>query len=234
MASNKMVNPKIIITIVLMLSVIFIVGCSTSEPGENVQNNEFLPDAIEPDKPTEPAENTVVATVNDQEIHSNDVIAIQQAVVQQGQQISEVDALEEAINQEVLEQKVQEEEIVVTTQEAESMIEEQLMMQGASLEDYKNQLETQGVSYDEELENIKEQLAMQLYMEQHFEDQTFEVTEEEAQELYQAYKEQSPEEIPSFEELEQQIIESLEQQKQQEAIGLHVQELRSEATIEYK
>jgi multidrug efflux pump subunit AcrA (membrane-fusion protein) len=233
---NKMANLKNIIGIFLVLSVILMAGCSTSEQEDNKQDyNDFEPDNNGVDNiPTEPITGNVVATVNDEEIKSEDVVAVQQLLLQQGQQISEDDALEQVINQKVLEQKVQQENIVVTTEEAESLIEQQLAIQGATLDDYKQQVESMGVSYEAELENIKNQIATQQFLESQLEGQTFDVTEEEAQEFYEMYKAQSSEEVPSYEELQPQIITTLEQQKQQEAISIIIQGLRATANVEYK
>jgi multidrug efflux pump subunit AcrA (membrane-fusion protein) len=233
---NKMTNLKNIIGIFLVLSVILMAGCSTSEQEDNKQDyNDFEPDNNGVDNiPTEPITGNVVATVNDEEIKSEDVVAVQQLLLQQGQQISEDDALEQVINQKVLEQKVQQENIVVTTEEAESLIEQQLAIQGATLDDYKQQVESMGVSYEAELENIKNQIATQQFLESQLEGQTFDVTEEEAQEFYEMYKAQSSEEVPSYEELQPQIITTLEQQKQQEAISIIIQGLRATANVEYK
>jgi len=233
---NTMANLKNIIGIFLVLSVILLAGCSTSEQEDNTDDyNDFVPDNSDVENiPTEPITGSVVAIVNDEEIKSEDVAAVQQALLQQGQQISEDDALEQAINQKVLEQKIKQENIVVTTEEAESVIEQQLAMQGATLDDYKQQVESMGSSYEVELENIKNQIATQQFLESQLEGQTFDVTEEEAQEFYEMHKAQSPEEVPPYEELQAQIIATLEQQKQQEVTSSIIQELRTTANIEYK
>jgi multidrug efflux pump subunit AcrA (membrane-fusion protein) len=231
-----MANLKNIIGIFLVLSVILLAGCSTPEQEDNTQDyNDFVPDNNSVDNiPTEPITGNVVATVNNEDITSEDVAAVQQSLLQQGQQISEDDVLEYVINQKVLEQKVQQENIVVTNEEAESVIEQQLAMQGVTLDDYKQQIESMGVSYESELENIKNQIATQQFLESQLEGQIFNVTEEEAQEFYEMYKAQSPEEVPSYEELQPQIITTLEQQKQQEAISIIIQGLRTAANVEYK
>ncbi|MFW6225745.1 MAG: hypothetical protein ACOC3V_02145, partial [bacterium] len=86
----------------MVLSVILLAGCSTSEQEDNTQdyNNDFVPDNNSVDNiPTEPITSNVVAIVNNEEIKSEDVSAIQQSLLQQGQQISEDDALEQVINQ---------------------------------------------------------------------------------------------------------------------------------------
>jgi multidrug efflux pump subunit AcrA (membrane-fusion protein) len=228
--------------IFLMLIVILIVGCNTSEieynneniPDNTPENNNILPENIVEDTSINPITGNVVAIVNDEKIKSDSIEEIQQLFVMQGQQISEQEALEQLINQKILEQKIQKENIIVTNKEAEDIIEKQLAMQGATLEDYKQQIITQGISYEEELENIKNQIATQIYLESLIENQLFNVTEEEAKEFYDMYKAQSPEEIPSYEELKPEIILALKQQKQQEAINNIILELRSNANVEYK
>ncbi|MFW5847188.1 MAG: SurA N-terminal domain-containing protein [Nanoarchaeota archaeon] len=175
----------------------------------------------------------VIATVNEEEITASEVSAIQESFLQQGEQISEEDALEQIINKKLILQEINKGNYAVSSEEAESAIEQQLSMQGASLDDYKQQLSQQGISYEEQLESIKEELKIQKYLENQFKDENFEVSEEEAQDFYELSKSQSTEEIPSYEELESQIISILEQQKQQKAIETLVQELKANAEIEY-
>jgi parvulin-like peptidyl-prolyl isomerase len=221
-----MANLKNMIAIVLVLSVILIGGCSTSELEDNTKESDITVN----DTNT----GNVVAIVNNEEITSEEISEFQQTLLQQGQQVSEEDALEYLIEQKVLEQKVQQEGITVSDEEAESAIEQQLAMQGITLDDYKQEIESMGLSYESELENIKEQIATQTYLNTQLEGETFDVSEEEAQEFYETYKLQSPEEVPSYEELESQIIATLQQQKQQEAINAIIQELRADANVEYK
>ncbi len=202
---------------VLVLAVLVSVGIYFFSNGENNNGN---------------ISGNVIASINGQEITSDEVAMIQQSFLQQGQQVSEEEALEQVINQEVLSQKVQQEGIVVTTEEAESVIEQQLTMQGATLDDFKQQVESQGASYEDEIENIKNQIATQNYLESALEGQNFEVKEEEAKGFYEMNKQQIPENV-TYEEVESQIIMLLQQQKQQEAISVLIQELRASANVEY-
>ncbi len=174
-----------------------------------------------------------VATINGEEITSGEVENIQQIIGQQGQQISEEDALEQIINQKLISQEVEKGDYSISNEEVESIIEQQISMQNMSLEDFKEQLSQQGISYEEQKDSIKEELAIQKYLETQLEEESFEVSEEEAQEFYEMNKEQSPEEIPPYEESKSQIISLLEQQKQQELISSLIQELRANAEIEY-
>jgi hypothetical protein len=226
---------KKIILIFTVLSLILMTGCNTLESEENPKENETVNNSlIVDDMPLEQVSGKVIAVVNGKDITSDEVLEIQQLFLQQGQQVSKEDALEQAINQEILLQKVQDEKFVVSNQEAEASIEEQLAMQGATLEQYKQQLEMQGVSYEEILDDLKLQIATQQYLEHEFKNETFNVSDEEALTFYETYKEQSPEEVPEFEELEDQIIATLQRQKQQEATNVLIQNLRQDADVEYK
>lgn len=176
----------------------------------------------------------VVARVNGEEINSAEIVAAQEQIGQQGQEISEENALEQIINQKIISQKVESEGYSVSTEEAEATIKDQLSAQGMSLEEYKQQVEQQGVSYEEQIQQIREELAIQKYLTDNIDEEATEVTDKETEQFYERYKEQESEgEIPSYEEIKPQIITRLEQQKQQKAINSLVQELREDAEIEY-
>jgi len=122
---------------------------------------------------------------------------------------------------------------MLTDEETESELENQLLQQNLTLEKYKQQLEQQGISYEEYLQNYKEQLTLLNYLDDVLEGENINVTEEEAENYYDWSKQQSEEELPPYEEVESQIINYLQQQKQEEAIKSLVQELRKDADIEY-
>jgi parvulin-like peptidyl-prolyl isomerase len=174
----------------------------------------------------------VVAMVNGEEITASEISAIQQSMVQQGQQVSEKDALEQVINQKLILQEVEAGNYSVSNEEAEFIMEQQLSTQGSSLEDYKQQISQQGIVYEEQLNSIKDELAIQKYLEAQLEGGNFEVSEQEAENFYEMYKQQA-EINETYEELEPQIIATLQHQKQQEAISSLVQELRADAEVKY-
>jgi parvulin-like peptidyl-prolyl isomerase len=134
-----MAKIKNIIGVVFILSVILVSGCSSQKQPVEQHEQQIIPD----DKDTLI---DVVATVNGEEITSGEVEEVQQMFAMQGQQVSEEDALEQVIDQKVLSQHAQEGEYAVTDQEAESMIESQLVQQNATLDQYKQQLEMQGIT----------------------------------------------------------------------------------------
>jgi hypothetical protein len=179
-------------------------------------------------------EGEVAAIVNDMEILQEDVLLFQQSLIQQGQQVSEQEALEQLINQEVLYQEASAQGYDVTDEEAESEIENQLTQQGMSLEEYKEQLESQEISYEEQLNSIKKQLNIQNYIDSQISEDDLSVTAEEVQEYYDLYvQELGEDEAPAFEEVEDQIEMVVQQNKEQEIISLLVQELVEKANIKY-
>lgn len=171
----------------------------------------------------------VAATVNGEEIMQEDVAEMQELYAAQGMPISEEQALEQLIQQEVLYQAAA--EYLPTEEEAEEQLEAQVAMMGMTMEEFHEALQNEGLSYDEQLKDFRRQLAIQDFLHEAVE--APEVTEEEAKEFYEEYKQQYPEEeLPPFEEVEPQIVMQLEQQKQQEAMGPFIEELREKADIE--
>ena len=209
----KIMKKQVIIASMLIMS-FAIVGCASNNTQETTE--------------TAVVQWETLVTVNGQAITSAEVSTMQELFAQQGQQVSEQDALEQVINQIVLTQQV----APLSAAETESMIEEQLSLQGLSLDDYKGQIETMGMSYEAELENAREWFAVQSYVDSTV-GSDFAVTDEEARAFYDSYSQQSPEELPPYEELEEQIIMTIQQQKLQEAVQVHIQELRADADIQY-
>jgi len=212
---------------IFAISLLIYVG-TTSLPEEQSQDNTDINDDL-----NNGITENVVATVNGEKITKEEVTTNQQSYVQQGLQISEEQALEQLINQTILTQQAQQEGVMLTDEETESDLENQLLQQNLTLEKYKQQLEQQGISYEEQLQNYKEQLTLLNYLDDVLEGENINVTEEEAENYYDWSKQQSEEELPPYEEVESQIINYLQQQKQEEAIKSLVQELRKDADIEY-
>ncbi len=174
-------------------------------------------------------DNNVAATVNGEKIMQEDVAEMQQVYAAQDIPISEEEVLEQLIMQEVVYQAAT--EYLPTEEEAEEQLEAQVAMMGWTMEEFRDMLEEEGLSYDEQLEDFRRQTAIQDYLQDAV--TVPEVTEEEAREFYEEYKQQYPEEeLPPFEEVEPQIVMQLEQQKQQEAIGPFIEELIEKADIE--
>ncbi len=214
------------------LSILFVIAWCSLNTNQNPtpNDNDNLDNKIENDTNAwlDQWTNKTLATVDWQAITSTEVSNMQQLFAQQGQQLSTQDALEQAIDQYLLIQQV----TPLSNEETENMIEEQLALQWLSIDDYKKQIEAEGMSYDTQLENTKESFSIQNYIESTI-GNDFDITDTEARAFYDAYKQQSPEELPPYEEIEQEIIMTLQQEKQQEALQEHIQELRTNADIKY-
>jgi parvulin-like peptidyl-prolyl isomerase len=173
-----------------------------------------------------------VAEVNGEKISSSEVAVTKKMIEDQGQEISEENVIEQIINRKLLTQEVAKKEYSFTDKEAESALEKELSAQNISLEEYKQQLEEQGITYQEQLARIKEELGIQKYLEEEIDLESLEVSEEEKKEFYDSYKDQAgDEEVGSYEEMEPQIAASLVQQKEQQAIVSLIEQLRESAEI---
>ena len=220
-----MVNLKNFKMGILVLSLLVLTGCSTTETQEasDILTGNVIADTSD----------VVLASVNGEDIMSSEVEITMQMFMQYGQQVSEEEALEHIINQKVLSQKAIQEGYALSREELQIEIENQLSMQGMSFQEYEQQLSMQGINMDEQMAEIKEDFAIQEYLSDVISEDDIQVTEQEVLEFYEMYTLQSPEEVPPLEELEPQIIMSLEQQKEQEIIMDVLQNLRENSVIEY-
>ncbi len=178
--------------------------------------------------------NNVLAKVNGEKITSEEVLNVQKDIGQQGREISEQQALEQVINQKLIDQRVEEEGYTISADEAETKIEEQLAAQDLTKEELKQQIENKGSTYEDQINILKENMAIQNYIDAQIDEDELDVTEEETKEFYENYSQQAgAEELPPLEKIESQIVASLKQQKQQQAINILIEELRAESKIKY-
>ncbi len=173
----------------------------------------------------------VVATVNGEEINSDDVADYQQQYSQQGQEISEEDALEGLIDQEVLNQEAQ--EYIPSDNEALKDLESMLGETNLTTEKAEEILTQYGMDF----EQLKEQIAVQDYLEITLEKEEFNVTDEEAEAELETMLQQQGQTLEEFkEQLEQQGMsyeDQLQSYKQQMAQQKLIQQLREDAEIIY-
>lgn len=213
-----MIRQKNIMIFALAVSVLLIAGCSTTDnQGTPEQGNDLT--------------GNVVASVNGEDITSDEVSQIQDNFKQQGQQVSEEDALQQLIDQKVLYLKAKEEGLTVSTEKTEAELERMLSQQGLTLENYKQQIETQGISYEDTVQDFREQLSAQEYLDAVL-DQDFNITEEEVNAYYEQVKQQAQQEVPPLDEIEEQLNATLKQQKRQQARNALVQKIKPEFNIE--
>lgn len=176
---------------------------------------------------------SVVAAVNGEEITDSDVRMIRQSFAIQGQDVSEQDAIEYTIDRKVLVQEAREQGLFPSKEEVEEILEFQVSQQGGTMDDLKEQIRSQGQSYEEAVDGYRSQVAIQQYIEATID--TPQVSPSEAREFYDQNKEQLAvgANTPSYEEVQDEIVSFLEIQKQQEAVSELIQQLRSKASIVY-
>lgn len=172
----------------------------------------------------------ILATVNGEEITSQEVLDFQQEYALQGQQVSEQEAVDQLINKEVLSQKATQEGFFMEEAEFMKAMEEQLALQGSTLEDYKQQLVSQGISFEERSLEIKEQLAINSYIDSKIDPSKIVVTESEVMEFYESLDKEN---LPPFEDIKEQIFKSIQQQKLLEEINSLLTDLKEDSQIRY-
>lgn len=178
----------------------------------------------------------VVARVNGEKIMADDVAAVQARYLQYGMNLTPVQALEELIIEELVYQEAKHEGHLLAMEEAGQELHAHLGAANLTLEDLQVQLDSYEMSYEEYLEDFRRQLAIDDYMAA--EVPVPEVTNEEAWEYYEDYREsyllRYPDQpFPPFEQVQSEIVNSLSQEKQQEAMLILIEELKDKADITY-
>jgi hypothetical protein len=229
---------KVFFAVFIITVFLISLGCTQNESSLNdslSDENDLEDQNIVPGFPSE-TNGEFAAIVNGEEISLKEVQELQNNLSQQGQQISKDDALEYLINQLVLRQKSVEDGFVLTNEDVELELESQLSMQGMTLDDYKEQLELSNISYEEEIERIKKDLLSQQYLSSLIDLNAIEISNEEIELFYEQYisqVEQDDGNIPTLEELRSEIMGVLQQEKMSKAQNQVIQEIRSNADIEY-
>lgn len=179
----------------------------------------------------------VVAVVNGDEITAEEVASVQLAMFQyDGEWLDLEEVLEQLISQKLILREAELAGYSPTIEEAEMDLLVQLADMGIPVELFHAMLEEDGLSYDEFLEYRRVRLAIVTFLDDAVE--VPEVTEEEVMQAYEAYKElymeTSPdEEPPSFDEVRSQVLSLLEERRREDAISVFMEELRSQADIQY-
>jgi hypothetical protein len=175
----------------------------------------------------------IIASVNNEKINYEEVLQIKDTLTQEGQNVSDKEIIEFLIEQKLILKETNKDKYLVSKEDAEEYIKIQLAMMEMSIEDYEKELKKINSSFDKQIELMQKNIAIQNYFSDAIDEESINVTEEEAKEFYQMYKSYSSDDFPEFEEIEFEIYQALEQQKQQQAIKLLINELRKEADIKY-
>ena len=219
-----MANLKNVVIGIMVVSVLFLAGCATDQGGAPGITGRVVSDV----------DNRVVATVNGEEIMQEDVTFLKEALLEQGQELSEENIVEQLIMQKLILGEARNRGYVPTTEEAEAELESQLSLQGMTLDRYRERIESQGVSYEGHIEEVKQDIAVNNFVASYLERNRPDVSEEDVAEFYAVFEEQNPSQAPPLEDVREQIVMSLEQQKEQEILNSLLERLRSEAAIVHR
>ncbi len=177
----------------------------------------------------------VVARVNGEDITKRDVQEFQdRTFLWYGQNVTEEQALEQMIAEKLLYQEAERGDHLLTGNETAQELAARLALRGKTIEDLKAELQEDDLSYDEYVEDFQRQLAIENYLNDTVE--IPEITEQDATEYYEAYKEsflrQYPDQpFPPFEQVQSEIVRLLSQEKQQEAMLILIEELEEKADV---
>ncbi|MFA1818951.1 SurA N-terminal domain-containing protein [Virgibacillus oceani] len=257
---------KWLLSLSLSLLVFVIAACGNDEDNSAEDNNEGSEEAQEettedggqaPEAGTEQAEMPepdlenipdVVAEVNGEEITKDEfettyVGQFQQAMMQAQMSGQEVDQdqlkgqiAEALIGQELIIQEAENKGFEASEEDVDETLAELVEQNGLnSQDDFFAALEEEGLTEDEVRSDLETQVKIEALIASESGD--MEPTEEELEELYEAYtasmeQQQGDEaEIPSFEEMEPQLTQELVGQKETEVYQTLVEQLQAEADI---
>ena len=235
-----LIGAAVVGLLVIVLVIVVMMALTSNGNGEGVQEDINMPE-VTPETPITPEEDleveddfdplTPVLNVNGEEVLAQDIAIVQMQLQQQGFQVSEEQALEQVITNVVLLQAVQKQNFEISDEEAEQELIQLLSSQGFTIEDLRADLDEQGISYEATLEDFKERIAVDRFLEQNVDSSSVEVTQEEVEEFYAMYSMEMGEETPPLEEIELQIIAQLEQDKVRELQTQFIDQLIEEADI---
>ncbi|MFH1801942.1 MAG: SurA N-terminal domain-containing protein [archaeon] len=177
----------------------------------------------------------IIASVNSQSITMVDIKRAQKAVALTRQtDITVEQALERVIGEKLMLEEADKLGITLTPEEAEAHLSQQLAPTGKTLDDVKKALISSGEDYDTEMEVYREQVSIDMLLEE--KTPLPEITDEEAQAYYEENKNAmfpDSEVIVPYEQIATQLKQAIAIQKQQEEITTYVENLRSNADIVY-
>lgn len=232
---NDLRKKSVFITLGI-LSLFVVGGLLFSLAGTDMNQSSSGSTAQAQQKGTDQTQNTVVARVNGQDIYRSEVSQIRRDMSSQGQEVSQEVALDQAVATTVLVQEVESKGYLLSVEETEEKLSEQLSLQGADLDTFKTQTQDAGQSYEDALESYQFQFGVETYFEDVLSNQTPEVSESEIEEYYQVYLEQTQsqdQEVLELNEIEDQIVQQIQTQKLSQMRNEYLEELVDNADVEY-
>lgn len=178
----------------------------------------------------------VVATVNGEEITSDQVTKVKSALeLQNGGAINESLVLEQLVSRELLIQEADKKSINSTRQEAEELLSLQAAQQGRSLEDIKKLLQESGANYEDIIEGYMDEIKIRKLTEEVLSEQEDLVSEEEITNFFNDNEKLFAQinATAKLEDYHDQIELLLSQQKQQGVLKEYIDNLKENAEITY-
>lgn len=233
--------------IMTLLSIFVLVACSSNDDGEEAVNDGSGEGEIEQMDPDLEGIPDIVAEVNGEEI-SREAFEVtylsqfQQFAMQaqmSGQELDQdqlkQELAESMIAQELLVQEADRRDFLATDNDIEELISELVEMNDLESEDILFELyEEQGMSEEE----LREQLTLQIKLDQLIEDEGGDITvsAEQVEELYEelatVYEDAEDEsELPPLEEIEAELEDQIRAEEENELIFALIEDLRNDAEI---
>lgn len=179
-------------------------------------------------------ENPVIAEVNGEEIHLQELRQVEAtAQAQTGQGVESTVLLDQLITNKILLQEAENRNISVTTQEAKASLEEQIVQNGMEVDQFKESLQAQGTTYDDTVDLYQEQLTInELLIDETSSGSAVSESEKESffDENIDTIKGQFGDDV-AYEDVADRIEATILQQKQQGAVMEFVNQLRGNAEI---
>lgn len=181
------------------------------------------------------SENTdkIVAYVNENPITQGDVKKAQEYVeAQSGKVIDQTQAVKRVIDEKLILEDAQKNGFILTKEETEKEISKILATQNQTLLDFQKKVESRGEDYEIEIENYRQQLMIEKYLDKIANQ---EVTEAQALAYYNENKDKmfTGEIAVPYEQISGQLKLAIKKKNGQEIISTYLEELRQKAKIEY-
>lgn len=227
---NIFLSVGIFLAVIVVGIVVAVVSTTDNNSGDLDNSQPNLPGS------DDISQNGVIAKVNGEEITSQEVSQIQNELSTQGQEVTQEQAVQQAVTVKVLEAEVESGGYLLSTEEVETQLSSQLSQQGMSLEEFKTQVENSGSSYEDALDNYRFQFSIEHYFSEVLDTQSIEVTQEEVEQFYQQYTQQAQaqgQEVQELEEIRSQLEEQIRSQKESQLRNQHIQSLVEQADVEY-
>jgi hypothetical protein len=177
----------------------------------------------------------VRARVNGVEILEEEVRRAEDIIEEQtGKEVDDASALERVITERLVFEEAEKQGIVVTKEDAEKQLSIFAQKQGLTVKQVENNLEQQGKDYEQVLEGYRKQLAIERMMRRVSSE--IQVTEDETKEYYEKNKEvmfKDTGAVLPYEMVSGQLKEALETRERAEKLSAFVEELYTNAEIEY-